>query len=107
MPSYAEFVEQAGNRVLDVVRPLQDVVAHAVQVADNFASKLPAVPFASTLPNLPSGREVVIANFDLVERLVASQRAFALRLVSVSAESTRVFVPAQGTPVQEHVAASA
>ena len=97
MSSYAQLTEQFGTRLLDAVQPTADAVARAVETVDGLLSRLPSVPVLPLSDRLPSRREVVVANFDLAGRLLAAQRDFALRLVQVSPESGRVFVPAQAT----------
>ena len=97
MSSYAQLTEQFGTRLLDAVKPAADVVARAVETVDGLLAQLPSLPTLPLTDRLPSRQEVVVANFDLAERLLAAQRDFALRLVHVSPESARVFVPAQAT----------
>ena len=108
MATYAQLTHQLGTALLEVARPVQDAVVQAFATLEGLAGKVPGLPEASTrplvdhlqaLPGLPSAREVVNANFDLAERLLAAQRTLALRLVNASAEPARVFVPAQaGAP---------
>ena len=108
MATYAQLTHQLGTAVLEAARPVQDAVVQALATLEGLAGKVPGLPEASArpvadhlqgLPGLPSAREVVSANFDLAERLLAAQRTFALRLVSASAEPARVFVPSQaGAP---------
>lgn len=116
--TYTQVTQQLGTALLEAARPVQDAVVQAIETFDELVRKLPglaqdAVPtplaerFAG-LPGLPSAREVVTANFDLGERLLAAQRTFALRLVTASAESARVFVPSQATaPSDSPVGATA
>ncbi len=116
MSSYTQFTQQVGTAILDAARQVQNAVVQAVEGVDGLVAKLPGLPDGTsvpladrlaglpglpTLPGLPSAREVVSAHFDLTERLLAAQRAFALRLVTATAESARVFVPAQATAPQQ------
>jgi hypothetical protein len=110
MATYTQFTHQLGTALLEAARPVQDAVVQALGTLDGLAGKVPGLPEASAmplvehlqgLPGLPSAREVVSANFDLAERLLAAQRTFALRLVNASAESARVFVPSQATAPSE------
>lgn len=116
MATYAQFTHQLGTTLLEAARPVQDAVVQALAALEGLAGKVPGLPEASArpvvghlqgLPGLPSAREVVNANFDLAERLLAAQRTFALRLVNASAEPARVFVPSQaGAPSESKAGAT-
>ena len=108
--SYSQLTQQVGTTILDASRPVQDAIVQAAETLDGLVAKLPGLSEGSPMPladrfpgvpGLPSAREVVNANFDLAERFLAAQRALALRLVSASAESARVFVPSQATAPSE------
>ena len=117
MATYAQFTHQLGTVLLEAARPVQDAVVQALSTLEGLAGKVPGLPEAATrplvdhlggLPGLPSARDVVSANFDLAERLLAAQRIFALRLVNAPAEPARVFVPSQaGAPSQSKAGATA
>jgi ABC-type nitrate/sulfonate/bicarbonate transport system substrate-binding protein len=116
MATYTQITQLLGTALLEAARPLQDGVVQAIATLDGLAGKVPGLPEGSAvpmvdhlqgLPALPTAREVVSANFDLAERFLAAQRAFALRLVNTSAESARVFVPSQAGAPSESPAGAA
>jgi hypothetical protein len=82
MSTYTEYTEKATNRLFEAVKPAEDLaamLAGAVNTASGTLSEL-------TLPKaLPPVAEVVTANFAVLERLLAAQKEFALRLAPATA----------------------
>lgn len=105
MSTYAQLVDDATTTYLDAGKALDGVVTKVLDGVSTIAAKLPT-PSVPVLPGLPTAQEVVSAHLDAVDRLVAAQRTFALKVVgAVSAPA--VVVPAQATAGKAKAAANA
>jgi hypothetical protein len=93
---YQDLAQKGQEQFLAAVRESQQAVVDAVgawaQTVQGFASTIPPVPGADQLPNA----EAVIDNtFDLVEKLVASQREFARNLLAAASPEQTPTTPAR------------
>jgi hypothetical protein len=101
MPSYTEVTQQIGDQWVSALERAQDVIsAYAAG-----AQSRPKIDHARAVPEpvakfndairdqldeaigerLPKPREIVEANFELAQRLMAAQRDLTLRLLEVNA----------------------
>jgi hypothetical protein len=101
MPSYTEVTQQIGDQWVTALESAQDVIS----AYDAGARRMPKVDYARAIPEpvakfneairerldeaigerLPKPSEIVEANFELAQRLMAAQRDITLRLLEVSA----------------------
>lgn len=74
---------KVADRIIDMVGQVDDLAVKAVStVTDRLDPVLPArLPGADLLASLPKPEEYVRTYFDFVERLVKTQRAYAMNLV--------------------------
>ena len=81
--TYTNTVNQVADRVLDGVRKVDEIAVNTTStVTERIGGILPdELPGASTLRNLPQPDEFVKLYFDFVERLVKTQRTYALDMV--------------------------
>lgn len=105
MSSYAKFVDDATTAYLDAGKAVDGVVATLLDGVSSIAAKLPT-PSVPGLGAVPTAHEVVSAHLDAVDRLVAAQKSFALRLADALPGAAPV-VPAQPTAAKAKTAASA
>jgi hypothetical protein len=78
MAQYADLTKDFGDRIVELVKPAQDITVDAVgAVSETVADLVPEVPLPE---NVPSAREVVEAGFDLWQQLVGAQREYVGRL---------------------------
>jgi hypothetical protein len=89
---YQDLAQKGQEQFLAAVRESQQAVVDAVgawsQTVQGFAAAVPPLPGAE---QLPSAEAVIDNTFDLVEKLVASQREFARNLLAAAS-------PEQQTP---------
>ncbi len=104
MSAYAKLVDDATTTYLEAGKAVEGVVTKVLDGVSTLSSKLPT-PSIPALGSLPTPHEVVSAHLDAVERVVAAQKAFALKLVP--AVEPTVVVPAQATATKAKAAASA
>ena len=91
MSEYEEFVADLGERILDGLYWMQSVQLDAVEaVGAVLGGVSPPLP-GFIADRLPAPQDVVRANFALAQRLLESQRAFALQIASALAPQTRDF----------------
>jgi hypothetical protein len=95
MSRYAELTDTATTRLLDTVKPVEDVTVKLASAVDGVVTKLPTLPRHEAVP---STVEVVGANFAVAERLLAAQKDFVLRVLSGGATAP-LAVPQQVQPV--------
>lgn len=83
MATYEGTINRAADRIIDLVGQADDMaVKAATAVNQRLDSVLPArLPGGSFVRNLPTPEEYVRIYFDFVERLVKTQRAYALNMV--------------------------
>ena len=90
MSTITELTQKSQEQFLDAVRESQQAIVDTVgawsQTVQGFAATAPQVPGAE---NLPSAEEVIDNTFDLVEKLVASQREFARNLIAATLPATK------------------
>ena len=83
---YQELTRRSQEQYLDAVRDGQQAVVEAVsawaQAVQTFTSTTPPVPVNEHIPNPDA---VIDDTFDLFEKLVASQREFAHKLIAAAA----------------------
>ena len=89
MSSINEVTQKSQEQFLDAVRESQQAVVDAVaawsQTVQGFSATIPPTPGSD---QLPTPEEVIDNTFDVVEKLVASQREFARNLVAATAPAT-------------------
>ena len=89
MSSINEVTQKGQEQFLDAVRESQQAVVDAVaawsQTVQGFSATIPPTPGSD---QLPTPEEVIDNTFDIVEKLVASQREFARNLVAAAAPRT-------------------
>ena len=80
--SYTQTVNRFADRILDGVRQVNGTAVRATStVSEKIGEILPdEVPGASALRGLPRPEELVKSYWDFVERLVKTQRTYALDL---------------------------
>ncbi len=83
MATYEGTMNKVADRIIDLVGQADDLAVKAASaVNEQLDAVLPeTLPGASFLRNLPTPQEYVRAYFDFVERLVKTQRAYALNMV--------------------------
>lgn len=83
MATYTQNVTQMSDRLIDGIRQVDEFVVNKTSAAtQKIGGILPSeLPGASTLRNLPRPDEFVKLYFDFIERLVKTQRTYALDLV--------------------------
>lgn len=83
MATYEGTMNKAADRIIDLVGQADDLAVKAVTaVNERLDPVLPdRLPGASFVRNLPTPEEYVRMYFDFVERLVKTQRAYALNMV--------------------------
>jgi hypothetical protein len=81
--AYTQTMERAGDKVLDAIRQLDEVIVKSVGAAtERVAGVLPEeLPGAQLAARLPKPEQVVKVYFDFLERLVKTQRAYSQDLV--------------------------
>ncbi|HEX2031432.1 MAG TPA: hypothetical protein VHL78_08540 [Actinomycetota bacterium] len=82
MASYEGTMNRVADRIIDLVGQADDLaVKAATAVNERLDAVLPdRLPGASFVRNLPTPEEYVRTYFDFVERLVKTQRAYALNM---------------------------
>lgn len=98
MPSYADITRQIGDQWVAALKKAEDTVATVTNGAQDRLSKidLPQVPVPgqvsrlgeSVVDRLPRPSEILEANFELTERLLAAHKALALKVMAASTEDT-------------------
>ena len=87
---FQELTQKGQEQYLAAVRESQQSVVDAVgawaQTVQGFASAAPPIPGAEQLPD---PQTVIDNTFDLVDKVVASQREFAHNLVTAASPSTK------------------
>jgi hypothetical protein len=87
---FQELTQKGQEQFLAAVRESQQAVVDAVgawaQTVQGIASAAPPIPGAD---QLPSAQTAIDNTFDLVEKLVESQREFAHNLVAAAAPTTK------------------
>ena len=87
---FNELTQKGQEQFLAAIRESQQAVVDAVgawaQTAQGIASAAPPIPGAEQLPN---AQTVIDDTFDLVDKLVASQREFAHNLVTAASPATK------------------
>lgn len=83
MATYEGTMNKVADRIIDLVGQADDVaVKAATAVNQRLDSVLPeTLPGASFVRNLPTPEEYVRTYFSFVERLMKTQRAYALNMV--------------------------
>jgi hypothetical protein len=86
MTSIPQSTVELQDRFFDTIKQSQAVVLEGVKAWSDAAGKLgPAVPAAALPPlpaDLPTPQEIVRAQFDFAERLLATQREFVQELAA-------------------------
>jgi hypothetical protein len=81
MATYTETWNRAADRMIDAVRKADDLAVKAVSAtSDRIGNIMPDLR-GSVLERLPKPEEFVKQYFDFVERLVKTQRTYAMDLV--------------------------
>jgi hypothetical protein len=77
--------EAAQAQLLEGIRQSQQLVIEAVQAWTDAAARVtPAAPLPERPADLPEPAQVVASSFDFAERLLATQREFAEKLVAIA-----------------------
>jgi hypothetical protein len=112
MPSYTEVTQQIGDQWVSALGRAQDVIS----AYEAGAQAMPRVDYARAVPEpvakfneaireqldqaigdqLPKPSEIVEANFELAQRLMAAQRDLTLRLLELSAKRESAEQPRTG-----------
>ena len=88
MPGYKQLAQEISEQVTSALKPLQDLSIEVLtNVAETVGEYVPAVNVAPV-----SAEEVVEANFDLVETIVANQKSYAKALLKALEPITSKFV---------------
>jgi hypothetical protein len=100
MPSYQDVTREIGDQWVAALKRTEDALASVAQgVRDRV--DLPQIPVPDRLSRLndalsdrvPLPSELVKANFELTERLLAAQRDLTLRLLGASEEAAETPAP--------------
>jgi hypothetical protein len=90
MTEFQELTQKGQEQFLAAIRESQQAVVDAVgawaQTVQGIASTAPPIP---GVEQLPDAQTVIDNTFDLVDKLVASQREFAHNLVTASSPATK------------------
>jgi hypothetical protein len=89
MTTYAEITKQLGDQWIEGIKKAEEALTKLADNVTDAASNLPQVPTPEALTRfneavaerLPNPREVIEANFDLTQRLLAAHRDFSLSLL--------------------------
>jgi hypothetical protein len=97
MATYSQTVTRYNDRVIDVVEQIDGVAVNAAsKVGEWLGDILPdEVPGSDYIRKLPKPEEYVRLYFDLVERLVKTQKTFSLNMVKAFHPVTGKIWPAQ------------
>jgi peptidoglycan hydrolase CwlO-like protein len=92
MTSYQDITRQIGDQWVEALKRAEDSVATATQNVQGAVAKLdvPQIPVPEQLTKLneavaerlPKPSEILQANFELSERLLAAQKALALKVLA-------------------------
>jgi hypothetical protein len=83
MAAYTQQVEKAGDRILDGIRQVDELIVKGVSTAtQRIEGVLPEdLPGARFLAKLPKPEQLVKVYFDFAERLVKTQRTYSQDVV--------------------------
>ena len=83
MATYESSVSKVGDRIIDMIGQADDLAVKAVStVTERLDNVLPQrLPGAELLANLPKPEEYVRLYWNFVERLVKTQRTYAMNMV--------------------------
>lgn len=83
MATYENTASKVGDRIIDMIGQVDDLAVKAVStVTERLDDMLPErLPGAEVLSNLPKPEEYVRLYWNFVDRLVKTQRAYAMNLV--------------------------
>lgn len=97
MGAYTDVVSKAGDRVIDTVKQAEDLTVNAVSgVTERIGGLLPTLPAIPFADQLPRPEELVKISFNFTQRLVETQKDYALALVKALEPITKmVFGPAK------------
>ena len=94
MPTATEFSKVTQEQVLDGIKQGQKAVVDAVGAwAKSIESIVPATPSIPGLPlaeGIPTPAQIVAETFAFAEKLIASQRDFALQVLAAAAPAVPV-----------------
>lgn len=94
MPTATEFSKVTQEQVLDGIKQGQKAVVDAVGAwAKSIEGIVPATPSIPVLPlaeGIPTPAQIVTETFAFVEKLIASQREFALQVLAAAAPAAPV-----------------
>lgn len=90
MSRYTEFTQDIGEKLVELSKPVQDASVDAVAtISETVADFVPELKLPEAIP-APS--DIVKANFDLAQKLVAAQRDYVLRVLDAISPITSKFV---------------
>jgi hypothetical protein len=97
MATYNQTVTRFNDRVIDLIEQVDGIAVNAVSTAsEKLGDILPnRLPGADYIRNLPKPEEYVRLYFDLVERLVKTQKTFSLNMAKAFHPITGKIWPAQ------------
>lgn len=101
--TYTSLVDDATTSYLEAVGQLNGVATTVLDAVKAVAEKLPRPAAPAPLPTVS---ELLTANFAAVERLLATQKAFALQLAA-AVPAPAVVVPQQVKPTGTKASATA
>ena len=94
MTTYAEFIRQSGDQWVAALKRAEEAVTTVSQNVHGAVAKLdvPQVPLPeqvakfneSVTDKLPKPSEILLANFELTERLLNAQKELALKVLAAS-----------------------
>ena len=87
MPTATEFSKTTQEQVLDGIKQGQKAVIDAVgawaKTVENIVPATPSIPRLPLAEGIPTVEQVVAESFAFAEKLIASQRDFALQVLAV------------------------
>jgi hypothetical protein len=97
MATYSQTITRFNDRVIGIVEQADDLAVNAAStVNEKLGDMLPnRLPGADYIRNLPKPEEYVRLYFDLVERLVKTQKTFSLNMAKAFHPITGKIWPAQ------------
>jgi hypothetical protein len=97
MATYSQTITRFNDRVIGIVEQADDLAVNAAStVSEKLGDMLPnRLPGADYIRSLPKPEEYVRLYFDLVERLVRTQKTFSLNMVKAFHPITGKIWPAQ------------